>query len=350
MPTARQVRGLGLCAAFLSLAAGSSHGRAQSAEPKPLNVTAYRTLSGHTECVNAVAFSPNGKALATAGSDCLLKLWDVATGKETFSVKHPLNATSVAFSPDGKLLAVGSGSYVQDKAHHGGHPVSEIVIHDSATGKTLHELRLPDDDDGLVSSVAFSPNGKLLAAGHSDSLATIWDTTTWKQKFAIDGPVGNVNTVAFSPDSRELAVVSSNQIVLIDPTTGEPTRSLKGCKGSVMCVAFSPDGRRVAAGCDDDTIVLWERKTGAVTATLTGHSSFVEGVAFSPDSKTLASASWDKTVRLWNPASGTCRQTLPMPGQEVIGVTSVAFSPDGRLLAAGSGNKTTQLWNVDTKG
>jgi predicted NACHT family NTPase len=161
----------------------------------------------------------------------------------------------------------------------------------------------------------------------------------------LSGHTDYVNSVAFSPDGRLLASGSSDKTIkLWDVATGSLVRTLSGHTWSVFSVAFSPDGRLLASGSYRE-IKLWEVATGSEVRTLSGHVSDVTSVAFSPDGRLLASGSFDTTINLWDVATGSLVRTLP---DSRASVYSVAFSPDGRLLASGSLEETIKLWDVTT--
>jgi len=278
------------------------------------------TLQGHAKAVLSVAFSPDGKTLASASLDKTIKLWEVAAGKEQATLHgHSDWVVSVAFSPDGRTLASASDDHT-------------VKLWDTVTGKERATLR------AAVMSVAFSPDGKTLASAGRDRTITLWEVATGKDQAILGGHCDSVISVAFSPDGKTLASASHDKTVkLWDVATGKEQATLQG---AVMSVAFSPDGKTLASAGNDKTVKLWEVITGKERATLQGNSSAVRLVAFSPDGKILASVSFDKTVKLWDAATSKERATLPGA------LMSVAFSPDDKTLASGSVDETIKLLDI----
>jgi WD40 repeat protein len=289
-----------------------------------------RSFAGHTDAVTSVAFSPDGKTLASGSNDTSVKLWDVAEGRLLHSFAgHTRDVTSVAFSPDGKTLASGSDD-------------DSVKLWDVAEGRLLHSFA---DHTRAVTSVAFSPDGKTLASGSGDTSVKLWDVTEGRLLRSFAGHTDAVTSVAFSPDGKTLATGSGDTSVkLWDVAEGRLLHSFAGHTDAVTSVAFSPDGKTLASGSGDDSVKLWGVAEGRLLHSFTGHTDAVTSVAFSPDGKTLASGSGDDSVKLWDVAEGRLLHSFATGTTSFV--TSVAFSPDGKTLASGSVDGSVKLWDV----
>ncbi|KAI4733289.1 WD40 repeat-like protein, partial [Aureobasidium sp. EXF-12298] len=198
--------------------------------------------------------------------------------------------------------------------------------------------------EGQVGSVAFSPDGQVVASASDDRTVRLWDAQTGEQVQKLEGHEESVRSVAFSPDGQIVASASDDRTVrLWDAQTGEQVQKLEGHKGPVRSIAFSPDGQIVASASWDDTVRLWDAQTGEQVQRLEGHEESVHSVVFSPDGQIVASASDERTVRLWDAQTGEQVQKLEGHKGPVL---SVAFSPDGQIVASASYDRTVRLWNT----
>jgi WD40 repeat protein len=258
-------------------------------------------LAPHLEPIYALAFSPDGRTLASSGMDQRVRLSDVATGKERLAWFHDTPVHTLTFSPDGRTLAVGA---------------------------------------------------ELSARKQCDMAVTLWDATSGERKDRALSSSVSITALAFSPDSKTLAVADVNGYVrLWGPTPGADFSALPGHRpAEAWSVAFSPDCRTLATGGDDGLVKLWDLASSREKSVLRGHDALVSSVAFSPDGRRLASGSFDPSVRLWDPA--TCRQTAILRGHTKT-IRQVAFSPDGLLLAScarrtDDENSELKLWDMTT--
>ena len=289
------------------------------------------TFQGHTSWVRAIAFSPDGGTLVSGSSDHTVRLWNVSTGECLKTLRgHPERIHSVAFSPDGQTLVSGSDDHT-------------VRLWDVSDGKCRLTLQ---GHTSWVLSVAFSPDGKTLVSGSSDQTLKLWDVSSGECLRTLQGHIGWIWSVAFSPDGKTLVSGCEDQTVRCwDVSDGKCRLTLQGHTSWVLSVAFSPDGHTLASGSNDQTVRCWDVSTGECLRTLRGHAGSIWSVAFNPQAKTLASGSEDQTVRCWDVSTGECLRTSQGYNN---GVSSVAFSPDGQTLANGSDDKTVRCWDAST--
>ena len=346
-----------------------------------LGTTRFR----HEGWVEAAAFSPDGRTLASAGRSDII-FWDAATGRERGRLTgNPSRVLSIAYSRDGKLLASGGTDNV-------------VRLWDVAARKELRRLeghkRLEDAFYGMkgIYGLAFTPDGRQLLSRATDETVRLWDVAGGKELRRWPGPMGlSPQGAALSPDGRTLATAARGPVVVLwDVASGKEIKRLKPPGDDVVCVCFSPDGKRLASGGaaapQVGAVLLWDVATGAKVRSFEGQGGTVLALAFSSDGKRLASGSTDKTARVWDVTSGKelrriSRQRLPVyklafaPGDAELTVwggeqlihfwdlatgkrtrrfeghqtyiESMALSPDGRLIASGSSGDV-RLWDPAT--
>ena len=283
------------------------------------------TLKGHTRYIESIAFSPDGKTLATTSGDHTVRLWDTTGAHKMTLVGHTESVDTVAFSPDGRTLATGGWD-------------GTVRLWDTATGD--YKTTLTEEPEG-IHTIRFSPDGHTLAIIVYNTIGIqLWDVHTEKQKETLSTQ-GYLSCIAFSPDSRTLAGGGWGELYLWDIDTREPT-TLTAHLGAVISVTFSPDGRTLASASTDE-LHLWDSATGAQKGTIIGHTQYIRGFALSRNGQTIATGNRER-IRLWDTVNMVQKAVLY---EDDWGQWGLAFSPDGSLLASDSG-PNIRIWDLAT--
>ncbi len=310
---------------------------------KQVGAKLHFKLRGHSAYISSIAFSPDGKTLASAGPQ--IRLWNLETGKETATFKTDNNSSNfIRYSSDGRNLISASGD-------------GELMLWEVSTGK--HTLLW--QDPGGATNAVISRDGKTLAVISGMKDIDIWDFSSRKQLRSIEGPGVNWGAVQFSggislsPDAKILAMAhAEGKIQLWDVVDKHLSKTIAAYKPvyAVDTVAFSPDGKILAAGavgnsdnhyfsaCD---ATLWDVESGKQKASFAGNKYGITDVAISPDGRLIATGGEDSTVRLWEIATQKPIATLK---EHRYAVMCIAFSPDGRYLASGSGDRTVCVFEL----
>jgi WD40 repeat protein len=378
---------------------------------------AITTFEGHTAPVCSLAFSPDGRLLASASNDATVRLWDPTTGQAVKTLRGQRTALSsvacfgvhstVAFSPDGKALATGGGDGTvrlwdtatkQVSALLRGHKAAVMAVAFTPDGRSLvsgdqvgtlkrWDVAAGPGPDALIghkaalSSVAWSPDGNTLAVADTyDHTVKLWDMASRRQVAVLKGHTGPVWYVTFAPGGQTLATSDDHKVRLWDVTSQEkridfpqdggecmadfsPDGKLLAVSGNGTGTAriwdlasrrevvqlapgypakFSPDGR-LLAGCGGDTVRLWDVGTWQQVATLRGRTDAAVSLAFAPDSRTLAVGEAEGTLRLWDVVR---KQELGSRRAHPSHIESMTFSLDGRRLATCGPDSMVKLWDV----
>jgi RNA polymerase sigma factor (sigma-70 family) len=339
---------IGVLLSFGAVCFDRSSGQEQPVAPQPPRLvetwTPARRLAGHAIQAWCVAFSPDGKLLASGAGGTIantgeIRLWDVASGQLQLALPTAYGVRCLVFTPDGESLAT---------AEHDG----VARLRDVKSGDVLRSFR---GHKANIDTVSLSSDGKRIATSSWDRTVKLWDTATGEEVSTLDGQGGQLFAVAIAPDGRTLAAGGVHRLAKVwELGTDEVAFTLKGHKGVIHWLTYSPDSTLIATASWDKTVNLWDASNGKLLATLRGHTEPVLAVAFSPDGRTLASCSgkWGDAkaapnvpspgeVILWDVATRTLRSRLRDHQDRLFGL---AFSPDSSQLAVAGWDGSVTLW------
>jgi len=296
------------------------------------------TLTGHTGTVGTVAFSPNGKLIASGSYDRSVKIWDVGSGLLLQTLSGEMEAVyAVGFEPNGKRIVLGGKDGV-------------ITVRDAENGQRVVRPLRPEVTYGwdvlpAVISLAIAPDGVRVAAGNADSTLKIWNDSTGAMLRVLNGHTDAVTSVVYSPDGKTIISGSADGTVRTwDAENGQALRVLKGHAGPIFAVAISSDGGRIAAAGSGDAVLIWNAVNFQQQQRLATQLSAVNALAFTRDGKRLAVGGTDASIQIWDADAGQLLHSLTGHSGSIH---ALAVSPDGRRLASGSEDRTVGIWSAN---
>ena len=291
----------------------------------------YQAFRGHTNWTRSVAFSPDGKLMASSSDDLTVKIWNIHTEECVHVLPKQLDRVrTLAFSPNGRIMASGGDDHA-------------IRLWDVYSGKCLCMFQGHFD---RIRSITMSPDGQIIISGSEDQTVKIWDISTGECIRTLKESTNKIRTIAFNSDRRILVTGGEDHIIRIWNTeTGENLHSLQGHSNRIWSVAISYNGEIAASAGDDKMIRIWDVSTGQCLQTLQGHTNRIWSIAFGTDGNVLISGSDDQTIRIWRVDSGQCLNVLQ---GHASGLLPICFKPDGKILVSGGDEDTIKIWDVYT--
>jgi WD40 repeat protein len=324
-----------------SVTAASKSADGSAVEPAKSDKTGLpdiKPIAPVKAAISSLAFQPGGAALALGSYREIVLVG--ANGKPIAKLEgHANQVRGLAFSPDGKLLAAAGGNPGQ---------FGEIKLWSVADKRELLSIRGHRDN---IFAIAFSPDGKLLASCSYDRLVKLWDAATGKEVRNLKDHTDAVFAVAFSPDGKLLASASADRTIKIwNPVTGERLYTLGDGLDAMNTVAFHPSGGLLAGAGADRVIRVWEvnEKEGKQVRSMIAHEDAINQVVFSPDGKTLASTGADRVIKLWDATTPQLTE-IKMLERQPDWALVMAYAPDGKRLAVGRYDGSVATYDLTTE-
>ena len=305
------------------------------------NGTLLRTLNGHQKRITSVAYSPDGKRIASGSEDYTIKIWDAQKGSVIYTLKnefkHAMDSTATFVEEVDKVVFSNDGKYLLSTSHMFDH---SIKVWDVKNGTLYNTL----NTDASVRDVVYSSDGKEIISVLWQGKIDTWDAQTWK-RIKSNRIVDVLECAAISPDGRLLAL-GSYGIKVFDMQSDSVIMTLNGHTKPIEALSFSADGKSLLSASDDHTIRLWNLKTKKQTRIWEGHRWEVNSICFLPDGERFVSTSNDGDVRIWDISMAHSSYTFDKHSDAIAGV---AYNFDGSIIASASWDKSILVWDAKTK-